>query len=291
MKNNSAWFVFCIGITFLVISICRLFGFTVSSIVIAFISVFAALISLSDLLSITKYNKSTIVVRVIAFLLFIVLLVVWLLGIKSKLPVIQIIGDSFTILGLGIVIMLYAIKEILYSKRVNKIENDSENENPKIDIELYKFILIENEYEEMMKMNDIIERLKNIDKKTLSFNRVHNGWASFSDFLADHWNNWKGPFFDGKHREIYFDFLIFLDETAEKIGDIADTDPRYFKETSVEMWGETIDITIQPRINNPHIMSITEVIDRIQQTLDKWEEVKGIISTRYQKERAEQINK
>lgn len=289
MKNNSAWVVVAMGATFVIISIFRFNGYTVPGIVIALISVVAALISLLDILSETKYKKFTMIVRIIVLLLFIVLLVVWFLGIKSESTIIPIIGDSFTIMGFGIVILLYALKEIFHSKQENK--NELAEEHSKFNIRVCKFTIIENEYEEMMKINDIIERLKGLDEKTLPYNRVHNGWAIFFDSIDEHWKKWKGPFFDGKHRDIYNEFLETLDKTAENIGDIADTDYRYFRESTIEMWEESITVTIQPRINNRYVMSMEQIEGQIKQTLETWEKVKSLITTRYQTERAQQTKR
>ena len=55
------------------------------------------------------------------------------------------------------------------------------------------------------------------------------------------------------------------------------------------MWNESIPVTIQPRINNPYVMSMDEIKVRIEQTLEKWEKVKSLITTRYQTERAQQL--
>ncbi|OXS76980.1 DNA-binding protein [Lysinibacillus sp. KCTC 33748] len=277
MKFKSGIIVIAIGLIFVIAAICRLFGYSVPSSVVALISVIAALISLSDVLDITKSKKYTVYVQGMALILFVIAMIMWLFPNLANSLSLPSIGDVFTILGLGFVISLYGWKEILESKKVNEIKVNNE----------YKFKLTEFEYNEMMQLNDIIERLKNLDREFFPYNKVHDGWAQFSDSLAEHWNRWKGPFYDGMNRKNYFEFLRVLDQTAEKIGDVADPDYRKFNTRIVKMWEDSIEVTCQPRMNNIHIASMDDVSKEIQKVLILWDEVKNPITKRYEKERAE----
>ncbi|HDR4873426.1 TPA: hypothetical protein QCR24_004304 [Bacillus cereus] len=68
----------------------------------------------------------------------------------------------------------------------------------------------------------MIENLKELDQKSFSHNRVHNGWALLFDTLYEHWTMWKGPFFDGAHREKYVEFISVLDKITDNLGTAAD---------------------------------------------------------------------
>ncbi|WP_144028623.1 hypothetical protein [Paenibacillus ferrarius] len=56
------------------------------------------------------------------------------------------------------------------------------------------FSIYENEYQEMLKINDIIQRLIVIDRKTFRNNRVHDGWGILFDYLHPRWESKKLPF-------------------------------------------------------------------------------------------------
>ncbi|WP_318617630.1 APC family permease [Sporosarcina sp. YIM B06819] len=281
MKFKSGIIVIAIGLIFVIAAVYRLFGYSVPSSVVALISVIAALISLSDVLDITKLKKYTAYVQGIALIFFVIAMIMWLFPNLANSLSLPIIGDGFTILGLGFVIGLYGWKEILESKKVNEIKVNNE----------YKYKLTEFEYLEMMQLNDIIERLKNLDREFFPYNKVHDGWALFNDSLAEHWNKWKGPFYDGMNRKNYFEFLSALDQTAEKIGDVADPDFRYFNTRQVKMWGDSIEVTSQPRMNNIHIASMDDVSKEIQKVLILWDKVKNPVTKRYEEERAEEKGK
>ncbi|MBX0315495.1 APC family permease [Planococcus glaciei] len=282
MKSKSAYIVLAIGAIFVICAICRMFGYLIPGLVIALMSVMAALISLSDVIELSRFRKFGNSIQLIALGIFICSMTLWLLPIDFSLPFAQVIGDSFTILGLGFVIVFFGLKEVF-----NHTKEDNSKKNYEL-LKYWKFNITINEYDEMMKLNDIIERLKKLDQDVFPYNKVHNGWACFSDSLVEHWNRWEGPFFDGVNREKYHEFLIALDHTAGEIGNIADTDYRSFSQRKVEMWNESIELTIQPRINNMYVASIEEIVEEINKALLLWGEVKGQIINRYEKERSEQ---
>ncbi|EKN71592.1 hypothetical protein BABA_00735 [Neobacillus bataviensis LMG 21833] len=283
MNFKSAYVVLAVGIIFVISAIFRLFGFLVPSLVVALISVIAALISLSDVVEITRFKKYGGIIQIVALVLFIFSMTIWLFPINLKSDIVQAIGDSFTILGLGFVIGLFGFKEILDQRREKNIEKPNEK------IENYKFRITLNEYEEMMRLNDIIVRLTKLDQDIFPFNKVHNGWALFSDSLSEHWNRWGGPFYDGMNRKKYYEFLLVLDRVAEKIGNVADADDyRTIRHTKVEMWGELLEITIQPRINNRYLDSMNDLTEEIHKALLLWDEFKDLVNKRYEKERSEQ---
>jgi hypothetical protein len=286
MNSKSAPFVSAIGIIFIIVGICRFIDFSIPSIVVALISVMAALISLSDVLEITKFRKYGLLVQGLALFFFIVLMIIWLLPINVNFSFIQSIGDGFTVIGLGLVIGLYGFKEILEHRRKENVKESNEM------IRNCKFEITSNEYKEMMKLNDIIERLKVLDKEAFPYNKVHSGWSLFHDSLADYWNRLQGPFFDGGNRNKYYEFLCVLGNATDKIGSVADSDdPMTFRYREVEMWNEMMTITIQPRMNNSYLPSTDDLIEGIDKTLSSWDELKVIVNGRYEQERTSQKKK
>ena len=283
MKLKSVYVVLAVGIIFVFSSFFRLIGFSVPSLVVALISVIAALISLSDLLEITKYKKNVNAIQFLALVLLIVSMIIWLFLPSINFDFVTTIGDSFTILGLGLVIGFYGLKEIL-EHNLNKV-----TENSKDILSNCKFKITLNEYEEMMKINDIIERLKKLDQDIIPYNKLHNGWSFLSDSLAEQWNSWEGPFFDGINRKKYYTFLLVLDSVAEQIGNTSDAyNYRTYSYRNVEMWNETIEITIQPKINNRYAASMKQLTEEIHKSLLLWQDVKDSVIIRYEKERSEQ---
>ncbi|MEB8677072.1 hypothetical protein P4H08_27995 [Bacillus cereus] len=138
-----------------------------------------------------------------------------------------------------------------------------------------------------MKINDIIENLKELDQKSFSHNRVHNGWALLFDTLYEHWTMWKGPFFDGAHREKYVEFLSVLDKITENLGTAADAyDYKTFSYEEIRMWDDPITITFQPKINNSIVASMDDLIKGIDETTLLWNELKNMVNERYEHERS-----
>lgn len=283
MKIKSAYFVGAIGTVFIIASVLRFFGNSVPSLVIALISVVAALITLSDVLEITKFRKYCFSVQLLALSVFILAFILWLFPIDSNISYISNISDGFTIMGLGFVIGLYGLKEIFEHNR---------GKNPKTVNEVnyeYLFRITKNEYDEVMKINDVIMRLKKLDQETFPINRLHDGWAQFSDILYEHMQMGKveEQFYDGKNREKFTQFIIHLDKAAEKISNIADSDYLTLKTKKVDVGLDIDEVSIQPRINNMHINSIKEVYKGLEEALNSWDEFKDSVNKRYEKERAE----
>ncbi|WP_410989333.1 APC family permease [Bacillus cereus] len=302
MHSKSALFASAIGIIFIIVGIFRFFDFSIPSIVVALMSVMAALISLSDVLEITQFRKYGLRVQFLALGFFIILMIIWLLRINVNSSLFQTIGDGFTVIGLGFVIGLYGLKETFEYRRKEEvieldegdvIESDEEDviESDEM-IRIYKFEITSNEHKEMMKLNDIIERLKALDQKVFPSNKVHSGWSLFHDSLADYWNKLQGPFFDGVNRNKYHEFLCALGSATDKIGSVSDSDdPRTFEYTEVEMWNEMMTIHIQPRMNNSYLPSTGDLIEGIDKALSLWDELKVLVNRRYEQERSIQKQK
>ncbi len=293
MKSKSAFFVLAVGGILIIAGILRIFNFSIPTIVIALISVMAALLSLSDLLEITQNKKSSIASQSVALICFVILMLMWLFPNKVDYEFSTPMGDGFTVIGLGFVIGLYGLKEILeYLRKEEVIESEEEVIESDEMIRNCKFEITSNEYMEMMKLNDIIERLKSVDQEAFPNNKVHSGWSLFHDSLADYWNSLQGPFFDGLNRNKYYEFLCALGNVTEKIGNVADSDnPRTFKYIEVEMWNEIMTINIQPRMNNSDLPSTDDLIEGIDKALSLWNELKALVNGRYEQERSSQKKK
>ncbi|WP_222119480.1 APC family permease [Siminovitchia fortis] len=275
---KTPYFVIGIGIYLLIVAVLRFLGVSVSGVVIVLFSAVAALTSIADLFEILKYKKAQNASLIIAFLCFLTSLLFMFLSETIIFKYTTLLGDGFTILALGIVIGVFGIKDV---------KDLSKETSPK-ELKKYKFAITSNEYKEMNNINDIIERLKKIDEETLSYNRVHNGWAILVDTLTEHWNRWKGPFYDGLNRKYYFDFLTKLNHVAGEIGDIANPDYKGFHSRKIDMWDETIEITIQSAISNLYVPTIVDINEQMVEVLNEWDNFKRIITERYERERAEQ---
>ncbi|QGM30153.1 APC family permease [Bacillus sp. N3536] len=280
--TNPANWVMVIGIILVISAFLRLFGFPVPSLVVALISVVAALISLTDVLEVTEYKKHSTTVQKLTFGVFGLAFILWLFQFNSKISLIQNIGDGFTLMGLGLVILLYGWKERIELKKEQNTEKAIEINDE------YKFKITKNEYDEVMKLNDIIERLKKIDQETLAKNRLHDGWAQFSDTLVEHLQKWGGePFYDGLNRQKFTEFIISLDSAAEQISNIANTDYQTQTTKEIDIGLNIVEVSIQPRMNNMHIQSIDDVYKELKKSLNVWDEFKDLVNKRYEKERAE----
>ncbi|HDR6309121.1 TPA: APC family permease [Bacillus cereus] len=294
MNFKSAYFVIAFSTILIIAGVYRFFDSSIPAIVIALISVTATFLSLSDLLEITKFKKYSIVTLGIALISFVALMINWIYPDKANYAFISPMGDGFTVIGFGIVIGLYGLKEILeYRRKENVIKSNKEDviESDEM-IRNWQFEITSNEYKEMMKLNDIIERLKALDQEAFPYNKVHSGWSLFHDSLADYWNKSQGPFFDGVNRNKYYEFLCVLGDVTEEIGNVADSDnPRTFKYIEVEMWNEIMTINIQPRMNNSDLPSTDDLIEGIDKALSLWNELKTLVNGRYEQERSSQKKK
>ncbi|OME19936.1 hypothetical protein [Paenibacillus odorifer] len=151
-----------------------------------------------------------------------------------------------------------------------------------------EFAITTQEYEEMLKLNDIIERLKRLTTSTFANNKVHDGWAIFSDSLVEYWQRGHYPFYDGLNRKNYEEFIISLDAACELIGIIADPDYYGKQNTSIKMWNEEIPVSIQPAINNRYVETVGDAKMKLDVALGGWKILKDGITHRYEKERSEQ---
>ncbi|MDX8367141.1 APC family permease [Cytobacillus sp. IB215665] len=294
MKNKSAVVVISLGVVFIIIGFIRSAGIEVSGSVVTLISIIAALISFSDLLVIAKHKKYANRVLLIALILFGTIIIIAVFRWNLDFLFTQSIGDGSTIIGLGLVILLYGLKEnynkdLVEEKQLNHGKNEEEQlNNDQVVVEL-KYGVTKNEYEEMMKINHIIVNLKKIDKQTSQLNTVHDGWAILFDHLYSHWDRRKGPFYDGKNRELFHLFLNRLDEVTEIIANIADPNPS-ITTFYVSMWDKTTEVSVQQRINNWNTPSTNTIEIEINETLELWNDLKKLIIDRYEKEHSEQKN-
>jgi len=275
---KTPWIVIALGIFLALAAIFRLTGHDVPSLAVASFSVVAVFTSVADLLEVLRSKKMFQTVALIfAMFFFIIAFSVWVFPPNIDPKVSQYVGDAFTILGIAAVIAIFGIKELKNSTALTSIA-DKEIE----------YIMTKREFEEMMNLNDIIENLKLITDNTFPYNRVHNGWALFSDSLVEHWNRWRAPFYDGLNRQVYSEFITKLDLASEKISDIADTDPIRYRESTMKMWNDNISVTIQPAFANPHVPTVKQVHTHLIEALNKWDVLKKQISERYEKSRAKQ---
>ncbi len=284
MDKRSAYIVLGIGAMFCIVAVFRLFNFEVSGFVVAIFSLTAALISLSDLLEITRYKNYVIRVLILALVIFIGALTILVLKIEVEFPFISNMGDSFTLIGLGLVIVLYGLKELIEKDEIIPLENEIKPLEEELKIARYK--VTENEYNEMMEINDIIERLKDLDNRVLSFNKVHDGWASLSETLDFAWYQNNGPFFDGGNREKYSIFLKELDSFVEDISNSAETNYLSTNEKPINMWGVSMPINMQRRSNGRYDLPLQSILTKRQNVLKLWTEFKDIVNKRYENERS-----
>jgi hypothetical protein len=271
--------VIALGFFLVLAGIFRLFGQDVPSLAVASFSVVALLISLADLfetLRLKRKYQRNVLITAMAF--FIIAFIFWvLLPLKLYQEVVQNIGDGFTILGIAAVITIFGIKELKSSPIPTSI-NDKEIE----------FIMTKREHDEMMKMNDIIESLILLDNDSFPYNRVHDGWALFHDSIVEHWNRWRGPFYDSLNRQMYYEFIKKLSIATENFANIADTDPRTFRERILKMWNEEISVTIQPAYRDPHLPDIQQAHSDLVDALNDWNKLKSQITKRFEQSRARQ---
>ncbi|WP_336991653.1 APC family permease [Bacillus toyonensis] len=291
MNFKSAYFVIAFSAILIIAGVYRFFDSSIPAIVIALISVTATFLSISDLLEITKYKKYSKVTLGIALISFVALMINWIYPDTANYAFISPMGDGFTVIGFGIVIGLYGLKEIL--EKEDAIESNEEDviETDEM-IRNWKFEITSNEHKEMMQLNDIIERLKALDQKAFPSNKVHSGWSLFYDSLAEYWNKLQGPFFDGVNRNKHYEFLCALDNATSKIGSVSDfDDPRTYEYTEVEMWNQMMTIHITPRTNNNNLPSTGDLKEGIDKALSLWDELKVLVNERYEHERSIQKKK
>ena len=283
--KTTPWIVIALSCFLVFAGIIRLFGKDIPSVTVASFSIVALLISLADLFEAFQLNRQYQKNAFIVALAFLVIALVWLLiPFNLNQDIVQNIGDAFTILGIAAVIMIFGIKELNSPPAPTPITNAP---TPITNKEV-EFLLTKHEHDEMMNMNDIIESLKLVDNDSFPYNYVHNGWALFHDSIVEHWNRWKGPFFDSLNRQMYFEFIKKLSIATEHFGNIADTDPRTFRERTIKMWNEEITVTIQPAYHDPHMPDIKRAHNDLVDALNDWEELKSQITKRFELSRARQ---
>ncbi|AKR38796.1 APC family permease [Bacillus cereus] len=279
MKSISEKIVLCVGIGFILIGGVRFLGYSISSLVIALISIFAALISISDVLEITRYKKYGNWIQNTALVIIVAIIVFLVYPLNIAPSIISTIGDSFTIIGLGLVILLFGWKEI-QEKRSNKEPVES-NEM----IKNCKFQIVVNEYEQMMKLNDMIEKLKKLDQEANSYNRVHSGWGIFCECLFDYWNQDEGPFFDGYNQQKHYEFICALNNATKAIANTSFFDANYSIKRELQIFNHNFDVTLDPLMKHIELPNIDDLMKEVYNALLLWEELKGLVNRRYEQGR------
>jgi len=247
----------------------RLFGFEVPVLVIALFSIVAALTSISDLLEIIKVKKHQNVPLVLALICFVGALFIWIVDFSfNSSKYASILGDCFTILGLGLVIGIFGFKEIPIKQT--------------LDISHYKnmqYEIIEYDYEVMLELNKVVQQLNSLDNKLIvKSNRVHDGWALFQGYLKDYLDS-SGPFIDGLHLQLLYKFFKLVGEYDEVLADGAD--PGF-----IHQGNNNIKLIIEGKETTLNIYSISgtefeTIKNKAEVCLQNWEELKTVITNRY----------
>lgn len=284
MNSKSAPYVLALGVVFFIAGLLRFLNFPIPAIVIALISVMAAFLSLSDLLETNKIKGVSTATQILALISFVALMIVWLFFRNVDYSFIPIIGDGFTVIGLGLVIGSFGFKEILEQR--SKVNDKEQNEM----IAKYKFEVTSNEYKEMEKLSDEIEKLKAIDEKAETHYKIHNGWATLYDILNEEWANGQRPFFDGANRMEYAEFLDELERFVDINGNFIHENPSTYITKEIEMYGDPIPITISPISKIEYLPSSKELYQAKINMFKKWRDFKDMIEKRYRKERSLQRN-
>lgn len=281
---KTPYFVITMGLFLFVVAIMRFANNAVPGLVIAVFSIVAAFTSISDFFELMRNKSGYKISSFTSFGFFGLALYLWGFPPENiSTSFAQLVGDGFTILGLSLVIGMIGFKEIPFFLAKNR----------KRKIEEISYDITEIEYNQMLEINDIIERLKEVDIEILQNNRVHNGWGLLYDVLSHQWNSWKGPFYDGLNRKMFLDFLIKLDHITEDIANIAGTDVRNLRNRQIEIWGEKFEVYTQSTSTLPynHVPSLQGIINNLGSVLLEWESLKKEITSRYQRERAKQNKK
>ncbi|MGF9891256.1 hypothetical protein ABEX78_21590 [Priestia megaterium] len=232
---KTAYFV--IGIAFLLIlfSIMRLFGFEIPVSVIASFSIVAALTSISDLLEIIKVKRYQNIPLILALIFFVGALFIWIGDFSfNSTKYAPILGDCFTILGLGLVIGIFGYKEIPTKQTLG--------------IRHYRnmqYEVIEYDYQTMLDINDTIESLKAIDAEVIIVdNQIHDGWLQLEAVL-DTYPVESGPFVNSLHQRTYQKFSISLEKYTILLANASDPRPLGNKKRDLNVMinGELVSLT------------------------------------------------
>ncbi|QRG65953.1 hypothetical protein [Brevibacillus choshinensis] len=281
---QSPYFAIAIGVICFILSILRGIGIIIPSQVIALFSISAVAFTVQDFVnqitSKEKYQKMAIITSIFLFGLLLLGLIFpnYFTTYKDQL---SIIGDIATIFSLGLVLLTVGLRDISQYKKIKdnkKVENKLNN----FSLDIVKEMVTQ-EYHSMLKINDIIERLKMIDHEVFGRGRVHNGWSIFFDTLEMF--RYGGPLYDGKNEELFKQFIILLDGATNIFVNLSDPNPRTMRdEGAINIWDEDYEIssysigvgtTVQEDLKNG--------INYLKEALEKWEMVKGNTIKQFEK--------
>lgn len=142
------------------------------------------------------------------------------------------------------------------------------------------FKVAELDYNNMLKINDIIERFTRIDKSIYAKNKVHNAWAFLYDVM-----DFSEMFVDGIHKELFELFCEKLGEYASILGYAAIPDYRQQDTTNsckINVFGNEIPLSI----NKFSDVTMQTIQDTREECLDSWKELKKKVTSHYLAERA-----
>ncbi|MDN8593092.1 hypothetical protein Q0V21_30655 [Paenibacillus sp. 11B] len=289
-----------IGYFYIVISIMRLI-IEVPTLFIALLSIAAALFTLADYYSDVKSNEKWATNTFVSGLVFLIASLVSLLPIPvlnnlTGFWIVQRAGDWATLFGLGIVVITIGYKEMAKTKLAESLKVQEE-QVPPIDTEPIKVqeeqdspsVIVkkmnENEYNTMMELNDVITQLKKIDPHVFGNDQVYNGWSVFYDILVDFYNA-GGPFYDGLNRQLFSEFLESLDSTTEIIVNLADPDFDDDRDLGdIVLRGTSYEIYSQSSINYIEGPTVQDVVEKLDETLERWKSLKDNITKQYEQTR------
>ncbi|PES65406.1 hypothetical protein CN507_17860 [Bacillus cereus] len=279
MNLKSAKIVLLLGGIFIFSGLIRLIDLPIPAIVIALMSVMAACLSLSDLFETININIFAIITNILASLSFVALMIVWLFFRDLNFSFIPRIGDGFTVIGLGLVIGSFGLKEILehQSKGNLKVQNEM--------IAKCHFEVTSNEYDEMETLGDIIEKLKGIDEYGDSLDCLHNGWFALNNELHGKWPHGQCPFFDGANRNKFDEFSRELDNVISLIQELANPNSFSGITREIDIYGTSMEVRFEYRLKAMPIPTVEDLEYAKKKMFTKWDELEEMIRNRYKKER------
>jgi hypothetical protein len=270
--NLTLW----MGVTFVLIAIVRAFGIPLNTFVVVGISVSAVFISVYDLLEEIDYKHLKMLSGAISAL------VIGFILLPGLFPAIgnqyedflKTAGDIATILGLGFVLITIGIKNSQYMLRMmqnfEKLTREKqEKANPKFNHHVVKEMASQ-EYKTMLSINDIVLELEKRDKSTVVSGRVHDGWSSFYDTLAD-FQIHRGPFYDLLLDQLFWEFAEYLNTASNYFSTISDSDAS-LNLGDVMMWGTVTPIHSYRVL--PHHKGYKEGVEAINHAIKVWYELK-----------------
>ncbi|MBA2175382.1 hypothetical protein H0266_10800 [Halobacillus locisalis] len=260
-------------------AVIALFSNALNSIFIIFATIIATLLAIPEL----KRKNNEKLKQWCAIISGVLLIIpFFILKLESVSKLLQPFSDSFTLLGLGIVVYTITKKQELEGSLHEVAQNPYDKQ-----VNNYAYLqahMAKYEYEVAFEISRYIEKIGQYDRSVLGWGKVHNGWANLYDCLANHYYpEHRQPFYDSYLNEKFKEFLEVFGKSCSKFGALSNPDTHKVV-GSMDIFNVDLDVISFSILQNNHSQEKLESgVSDLKEALEIWKEIKESTYSSYER--------